>query len=471
MKGWATRIAILFLAAFACMDLAAQSYPPVVVGYCDDDVAKQRYPLLEFTNQAPNGFFYKTAGLQVYQYGPYNPPTLVGAAPDPSGIHLLAVQSAIAGLQFWIARNGDFITIRYDGLITRIGKCSFNQAFANQFPRPVPTQPTTFAAYSMGFDGSVLIGDVPEITLPTSPLQSGNVPAQLFGEAVHISNPVLVKESSLPNCLAGSNGSDAKFYDCVLMQSLGGKEQRIYDCYRNSKSKNEVALCLVAINFGSQQQADLQRVRQCYASHGTNWNAYPICLADGRVDPNVLNLVECARQNFQAGQQPNYWSLGACAFGPTLWQQLNPNTESTIAIECAMQTGGNPKAFAICTGGRLLANELDKCLTQGIGDQGCFGKNNTISQAYQRIDDELSKALGKSNPAYTAWRAARLASDPAMMARAAVDVNREIARLGTNINQEAERALDNFGETIAKVVPRVKVGKPKGKIFGKRWSL
>ncbi|MDQ3206519.1 MAG: hypothetical protein M3Q40_08475 [Pseudomonadota bacterium] len=462
---------MVLLAAFACTDVQAQTYPPAVVGYCDDGVAQQRYPLLEFTNAGPNGFFYKTAGLQVYQYGPYNPPTLVGAAPDPSGIHLLAVQSAIAGVQFWIARNGDFITIRYDGQVNRIGGCNFSHAFASQFPRPMTTQPTSFATHHMGFDGSVLAGDMPGTPVSASPLQSGNVPTLLFGEAVHVAKPVFIDEAALPGCLSGSDGDEAGFYDCILKESLGSREQKIYDCHRNSSSKNEVALCLVAANMGSQEQADLQRVRDCYATHETNWNAYPICLAEGRVDPKVMNLVDCARQNFQAGQQPNYWSLGACALGPTLWQQLNPNTESTIAIECAMQTGGNPKAFAVCTGGRLLANELDKCLTHGIGDKGCFGKNNTISQAYQRIDDELAKALGKSNPAYTAWRAARLASDPAMMARAAVDVNREIARLGTNITNEGERALHNFGETIAKVVPRVKIGKPKGKIFGKKWSL
>lgn len=471
MKEWIVRAVIVFIAAFACADVTAQVYPPVVVGYCDDGVARQRYPLLEFTHLAPSGFVYKTAGLQVHQHGPYAPPTLVVAAPDPSGIHLLAVQSAIAGLQFWIARNGDFITIGYNGFITKIGQCSFTNAFANQFPRPMPTPPTSFVRYNMGFDGSVLAGDISGTPVPTSPLQPGNVPTELFGEGVHVSNPVLVKESALPDCLASAKGSGASFYDCVLEQSLGSKEQKIYDCHRNSRSKNEIALCLVAVNMGPQEQADMARVRQCYASHQTNWNAYPVCLAGGRVNPNVLNLVECARQNFQAGQQPSYWSLGACAFGPRLWQQLNPNTESTIAIECAMQTGGDPRAFAVCTGGRLLANELDKCLTRGIGDQGCFGKNNTISQAYQRIDDELAKALGKSNPAYTAWRVARLASDPAMMARAAVDVNREIGRLGTNFEKETGRALDNFGETIAEVVPRIKIGKPKGKILGHKWSL
>ncbi|WMJ69237.1 hypothetical protein [Stenotrophomonas sp. 24(2023)] len=461
------RVALLLCALFACAAASAQ----VQVGYCDDGVANQRYPLFEFTNVAPNGYFFKTAGLQVYQNGRNKPPTLVPAAPDPSGMHLLAVQSGIAGLQFWIARNGDFITIGQNGWVNRIGGCAFSADFANQFPRPMPTPPTQFVGYAMGFEGSVLAGDVPGLNPAPSMIAPGALPSHLFGEGVHISSPVLVKEAALPTCLAGAGGNGAAFYDCVLKQSLGSREQKIYACSQTSLTRNETALCLLAANMGGQEQADLQRVRQCYAKHQTNWNAYPLCLAEGRVDPKIMSLVQCARQNLQTGQQPSYWNLGACAFGPMLWQQLNPNAEATIAIECAMQTGGNPKAFALCTGGRLLISELDKCLTQGVGNNGCFGKNNTISQAYQKIDDELARALGKSNPAYTAWRAARLASDPAMMARAAVDVNREIGRLSSNLSAEAGRALDNFGATAADLIPRVKVGTPRGKIFGKKWSL
>lgn len=470
MKNWIFRTLIILFFTLAGNGLAAQPYHNLV-GDCYDRVKNISFPILEYTTVTYGGFTYKMTKLVVHQYGSHQPPTFIDAVPDPSGIHLLAVRSGIPGLQFWIARNGDFITINYQGFINKVGECRISPTFANQFPRPITTPPTSFEPYSMGFDGSVLAQDLPDENLPVSMLHSGNIPAQLFGEDFHISNPVLIKESSLPMCLTNANGNSNKFYDCILKQSLGSKEKQIYECQQNSLSKNEMALCLLSINLGGQERADLERVRQCYAEHQTNWNAYPICLAEDRIDPNIINVVECARQNFQQGQQPNYWTLGACTFGPMLWGQLNPNTESTIAIECAMQTGGNPKLFATCTGGRLLANELDKCLTHGVGDQGCFGKNNTISQTYQRIDDELVKALGKDNPAYTAWRAARLASDPAMMARAVKDVNREIARLGTNIEDETNRALNKFGAEISKVVPRVKVGKPKGKIFGNKWSL
>lgn len=463
MSKWIVRLLLVLLCGSSA-NAAAQ----IAVGYCDDHVMKRRHVLVESSYFTP-GYSFKTAGLQVFQNGPYAAPTLVPAAPDPSGIHLLAVRSGIPGLQFWIARDGRFITIRQDGLVTYIGDCAFTAAFASQFPRPAPTPPVNFTDYAMGFDGSVLASDV---SIPTpSPIAAGNIPAYLFGEGVHISSPLLVKEKALPGCLAGAGGDQQRFYDCVLGQSLGSKERKIYECSRTSANRNELTICLLAANMGNQEAADFEHVRRCYATLGENWSSYPLCLADGRVDPKVMNLVDCARREFQPGKEPSYWSLGACALGPEAWQALNPNTESTIALECAAYSGGNPKAFAVCTGGRLIANELDKCLTQGIGDKGCFGKNNTVSQVYQKIDDELAKALGKSNPAYTAWRAARLAGDPAMMARAAEDVNREIGRSLSNISKEAEKALDGFGEAAASVIPRVKVGKPKGKIFGKKWSL
>jgi hypothetical protein len=62
--------------------------------------------------------------------------------------------------------------------------------------------------------------------------------------------------------------------------------------------------------------------------------------------------------------------MGVCAVGPSL------APEQQVFVSYAIETGAQPVAYAVCVGGQLTLNELDKCLGRGIGGDGCFGKNN-----------------------------------------------------------------------------------------------
>lgn len=53
------------------------------------------------------------------------------------------------------------------------------------------------------------------------------------------------------------------------------------------------------------------------------------------------------------------------------------NHEGQVAAECVAQNGVT-YAAAGCIAGRLTADELNKCFTDGFGGRGCFGDNNTL---------------------------------------------------------------------------------------------
>lgn len=94
----------------------------------------------------------------------------------------------------------------------------------------------------------------------------------------------------------------------------------------------------------------------------------------------------------------DYQTAAACAVA----KDLNP--EQQIALGCAISTGGNPKAFAICTAGRLTARELDKCWQNGIGtDDGCFGPNNELRKGAQVIRDKVCETTGANSAACDAY--------------------------------------------------------------------
>jgi hypothetical protein len=83
--------------------------------------------------------------------------------------------------------------------------------------------------------------------------------------------------------------------------------------------------------------------------------------------------------------------MGVCAAGSNL------TSEQQVFLECAMSTGGQPYAFAGCVGTQLTINELHKCIEQGAGGDGCFGKNN---EAVKRVSDAwkyVTEGPGPSN--------------------------------------------------------------------------
>jgi hypothetical protein len=83
--------------------------------------------------------------------------------------------------------------------------------------------------------------------------------------------------------------------------------------------------------------------------------------------------------------------MGVCAVGSNL------TPEQQVFATCAISTGGQPYAFAGCVGTQLTLNELQKCLTQGIGGSGCFGDNNTAVKFVSNAFKDVTEGPGPSN--------------------------------------------------------------------------
>jgi hypothetical protein len=111
-----------------------------------------------------------------------------------------------------------------------------------------------------------------------------------------------------------------------------------------------------------------------------------LCAASGQLSPEQARLAGCVLNN-----RGSYAQMGVCAVGANL------TPEQQVFVECAIQTGGNPYAYAGCVGGRLTLNELDKCLTDGIGGRGCFGENNTLVKTVSNAFKDVTEGPGPSN--------------------------------------------------------------------------
>lgn len=54
------------------------------------------------------------------------------------------------------------------------------------------------------------------------------------------------------------------------------------------------------------------------------------------------------------------------------------NLEQQIALNCIAKSDGQPYAAAACAASALTLRELQKCLTDGIGNDGCYGDLNDL---------------------------------------------------------------------------------------------
>jgi hypothetical protein len=94
-------------------------------------------------------------------------------------------------------------------------------------------------------------------------------------------------------------------------------------------------------------------------------------------------------------QSQNAVDAGVCAMTPFL------TPEQQIGMSCAITTGGQPYAFAVCTGWRLAGRELAKCWEGGVGtDNGCFGPNNELRKGAVLLNDTARNAFGENSVVY-----------------------------------------------------------------------
>lgn len=429
----------------------ANAQMQVKVGQCYDDMHKQQLDIVE--TRAFNPALGSVTPIYSQLIRPPQPGyglEVYAIVPDPTGINLMAVKSAVPGVQFWIQRNGLLIAVE-PGRVVPLAQCGYNPLWAAQFPAPhiPPPQPVTPVSFY----------PMPGQSVATGPAHlAGNpIPANAFNDGTYAGIPPLMGAQQAQACFNNADGNQSAFYSCVAGTAFGTREKAAMECAQNAQDRTELGLCILADQIGSGNSKIAQDAAACYAEYGHTWNAYPQCLAMKNTPPEAAQLINCARTQMAAGQTPNYWTIGLCALPRSMF---NPNPETTIALECAATTGGQPKLFVACAGGRLLERELDKCFSGGIGtSNGCFGPNNSITQAYDQIENQLRNVLGANSVAFQAWQIARLSMDPYKMAEATRNVNREVNMAITNANNAIATAGKQAAEAIAKATPDVTIGR------------
>jgi hypothetical protein len=82
---------------------------------------------------------------------------------------------------------------------------------------------------------------------------------------------------------------------------------------------------------------------------------------------------------------------------PPVWIPYSGlNHEHQVAMDC-VATYGITYTGGGCIVGRLTNDELNKCLTLGVGGNGCFGDNNTLVSYIRSNAEAASRERGTAN--------------------------------------------------------------------------
>ena len=438
--------------------LSAQAVPynSIPVGHCAEANGLS-WQVWDVPPQSPDGL--RSIVIQRGVGTPYLHEVL--ASPDPSGITFLSVLSPDPTQRAWIDWQGNLMVASMSGLQVS-GLCGFAPAFWLPFYNHRPTAPPypQMVNLLVGFGAD----NQPPPNSPANPTTQNpsflQLPFGMMNEGSYLAAPVKITKPTAEMCLQ-PQGDPESFFDCIIENSTTARQAAAYHCAKSSTNQDDLALCLLEGNLGSNEKAVVQVVRKCYSEHGDNWDAYPVCMAGEKLDPNLQRLVSCTQQMAGSGQA-NYWALGTCAFGPQILAMLDPNPETMIAIQCAVQSGGEPTVFVGCTSGQLAVRELQKCLDHGIGgEKGCLGPNNSLSQAYDQVGDSIATAFGKKSAVYLAWQAFAVQQDPRKAAEAFTNARKEISKAHTQVAEEVKIGAKKAARSISDVAPRVTIGTPK----------
>ena len=352
----------------------------------------------------------------------------IRAERDPSGVTFMRIPAANPLEQFWVTWDMRVIQINQFGQWRVAGDCRLNPLFLNSARPTFYTGPITYSNMGISFSNDM-------------PGASTRIPNNLIEPGLEFVAPVIPTQALTERCMASSAGDRGQFLDCVAAETMGEKELASYRCMRESQNREQMSLCLLRENMGQNERAALAEAERCYKQYGNDWRQYPVCMASGQFDEKTARALQCLQQNSQTGNF-SYWGMAICYAGP----QLGLNAEAVVAMECAMASGGEPLTFVGCTGGRLAMMELDKCLTVGVGDHGCFGKNNVFTTTINNIGAELGRELGPNNDVVRAWN--DLTRGPGK--------NHEAVRIVNNVAREAGKASKNIKREVKKVLPRIK---------------
>lgn len=172
------------------------------------------------------------------------------------------------------------------------------------------------------------------------------------------------------------------FLECLAQGSLNQDQAKLFQCAVSNSDITGVTACAALGSLTPEQR----RIVSCVANNKSNYVTAGLCAAQGQLSPEQSRITGCVLNN-----RGSYMQMGVCAVGP----KLTP--EQQVFASCAISTGGQPYAFAGCVGTQLTANELQKCFTDGIGGDGCFGNNNTAVKFATNAWSDITKGPGPSN--------------------------------------------------------------------------
>ncbi|KAF0212700.1 MAG: hypothetical protein FD139_161 [Methylocystaceae bacterium] len=347
---------------------------------------------------------------------------------DPTGIVFIGWQLPGMPAQEFINWQGQVIRIQPGGWVP-IGQCQFQVHYqAPQFNIQIPL-PGQYG---------VIYGDNHR-RIPDQFVRHGNVYLP----------PLMASENTAKECIAQYGADHENFVDCLNRNMLSKDQIAAYDCYQENKGdETAFGLCVVKIGMGQAERKAVDDIYSCYQQHRNDWQQYPTCYFAESNDPNVARAAQCLQR--QAGMNASFWGFAGC-YGSGA---LGANAEVQVAAECAATTGGQPYAFAACTGGRLTAAEIDKCWNNGVGgENGCFGQNNTIVQYLRQLGVDTDRLLNRNGAVINAFNTiiTDLRNGPGPNndgIRIINNIGREIERAGqagNNIKEEANRGLKRLG--------------------------
>ena len=214
-----------------------------------------------------------------------------------------------------------------------------------------------------------------------------------FGIKNVLALPPIPDTGALSQCRNESEG-EAEMYQCIVHRALPPAYRTTTQCMDENPEDNGAALVCSTGNHDLQDAYErMKEVQDCAKDHEAN-DDIAMCAGEKHLGPNERYYAKCVKDNMT-----NYGAAAACG----LAKNLTP--EQQIALSCAVKTGGNPKAFVVCTGGQLLAREIGKCWKYGVAtEKGCFGPNNDLRKFADSIDGQMKTTLGENSEVYKAYK-------------------------------------------------------------------
>lgn len=209
---------------------------------------------------------------------------------------------------------------------------------------------------------------------------------------IQFASPPLPDSALLQECM-NDNSSQGAFQRCVIGHALP-KEYRItQDCLERYPNAEQAFICSTGRQDIAEAYNRFQAVREC-ADHAEDNYEIADCIGSQTLGQREQYYLGCITKN-----KGDLKTGAVCALTPTL------TPEQQIALGCAIATGGEPTAFATCTGGQLFEREITKCWEHGIAtEKGCFGPNNEYRKFLSRIDDQMGRTFGRNSVAYQAYQ-------------------------------------------------------------------